>query len=170
MFLLPHHLVASFRATLKEVTQATLLLHVVDVSDERFAFYINEVDKVLKAIEADEIEQLIVFNKIDKLDEEQLIFIKKHYPNAIFVSAVENINIDKLLDQVENQLNFAKTYKLFIPFTEQKIASKLEKLGEVVNKDYQNQGTEFIAVINDEDMRFFKRFLRFSIADFYPNI
>ncbi len=167
---LPHHLVASFRATLKEVTEADLLLHVIDVSDERYDFYIDEVNKVLESIGASDVNVQLVFNKIDRLDKQQLLFLESRFPGAVFISAKKNINIDLLKDKVDRSLHSHATYRLFIPFTEQKSASKLEKLGEVVNKDYQNQGTEFVAILNDEDVRFFQRFLRFTIDDFYPNI
>ena len=167
---LPHHLVASFRATLKEVVEADLLLHVIDVADTRFDFYIAEVNKVLESIGAGEVQTQLVFNKIDRLSREQLLFLKNRFPGAIFVSAKTGTNVEELKEKIESNLHYSATYRLFIPFTEQKSASKLEKIGEIVNKDYQNQGTEFIAVINDEDVRFFRRFLRFTIDDFYPNI
>ncbi len=167
---LPHHLVASFRATLKEVTEADLLLHTVDVSDSRFEFYINEVNKVLESIGAKEIKSLLVFNKIDKVDPSQLALLKNRFPSAIFLSAINNKNIEELTTNVENHLHNYATYQLFIPFEEQKSASDLEKLGQVVNKEYQAQGTEFVAILNEEDVRFFRKFLRYSVRDFYPNI
>jgi GTP-binding protein HflX len=167
---LPHHLVASFRATLKEVTEADLLLHVIDASDERFDFYIDEVNHVLESIGASEVKTQLVFNKIDRLEKSQILFLQNRFPGAIFVSAKQGINVKELKDKIENKLHYSATYRLFIPFTEQKSASKLEVIGEIVNKDYQNQGTEFVAIINDEDVRFFRRFLRFTIDDFYPNI
>lgn len=167
---LPHHLVASFRATLKEVTEADLLLHTVDVSDSRFEFYIEEVEKVLESIGAKEINNLLVFNKIDKIPASKLAFIKEKYPAAIFISALNRNNIEELTTRIENELHNYATYQLFIPFAEQKSASELEKLGQIVNKKYQDQGTEFVAILNEEDVRFFRKFLRYSVQDFYPNI
>ena len=74
---LPHRLVASFKATLKDVQNADLLIHLVDFSDENFMKYIDEVQKVLGQIEADEIPQLLVLNKMDRADEIKLKFMKK---------------------------------------------------------------------------------------------
>lgn len=167
---LPHHLVASFRATLKEVTEANLLLHTVDVSDPRFEFYIAEVEKVLDSIGAQDIKTLLVFNKIDKIESSKLAFIKNRFPGSIFISALNSDNIEELTTRIENELHNYATYQLFIPFTDQKSASDLEKLGQIVNKEYQAQGTEFVAILNEEDIRFFKKFLRYSVEDFYPNI
>jgi len=157
---LPHHLVASFRATLKEVTEANLLLQTVDVSDPRFEFYINEVEKVLDSIGAKEIKTLLVFNKIDMIEADKLSFIKSRYPSGIFISALNSNNIEELTSKIENELHSYATYHLFIPFTEQKSAAELEKLAQVVNKEYQAQGTDFVAIINEEDVRFFKKFIK----------
>ncbi|PIX05661.1 MAG: GTPase HflX, partial [Gallionellales bacterium CG_4_8_14_3_um_filter_54_18] len=65
---LPHGLVAAFRSTLEETVQADLLLHVVDASNPNYADQISEVNKVLVEIDAGDIPQLLVFNKIDLLD------------------------------------------------------------------------------------------------------
>jgi GTP-binding protein HflX len=167
---LPHHLVASFRATLKEVTEADLLLHTVDVSDPRFEFYIAEVEKVLDSIGAKDIKSLLVFNKIDKLEATKLAFLRDRFPQAVFISALDSSNIEVLTSKIENELHNYATYQLFIPFVEQKSASDLEKLGQIVNKKYEAQGTEFVAILNEEDVRFFRKFLRYSVQDFYPNI
>ncbi|HPF08977.1 MAG TPA: GTPase HflX, partial [Candidatus Cloacimonadota bacterium] len=66
---LPHHLVASFRATLMEAMDADLLLHVVDASDPRHEYYIEQVNEVLISIGAQNIPQILVLNKRDQLDE-----------------------------------------------------------------------------------------------------
>ncbi len=167
---LPHHLVASFRATLKEVTEANLLLHTIDVSDSRFEFYISEVEKVLDSIGAKDIKTILVFNKIDKLESSKLELLKNRFPGAIFISALNSNNIAELTTRIENELHNYATYQIFIPFAEQKSAADLEKLGQIVNKSYEDQGTQFVAILNEEDVRFFRKFLRYSREDLYPNI
>jgi GTP-binding protein HflX len=157
---LPHHLVASFRATLKEVTEANLLLHTVDVSDSRFEYYISEVDKVLDSIGAKDIKTIIVFNKTDRLEASKLELLKGRFPGAIFISALNSNNIEALTSKIENLLHNYATYELFIPFADQKSASELERLAQIVNKSYEDQGTRFVAIINEEDVRFFKEFIR----------
>lgn len=157
---LPHHLVASFRATLKEVTEADLLLHAVDISDDRFDFYINEVEKVLDSLGAKDIKMLLVFNKIDKLEASQLALLKNRFPSALFVSALNNDNMDELTERIENELHSYGTYEIFIPFTEQKIASDLEDIAQIVSKSYNEEGTLFVATLNDEDVRFFAQFVK----------
>lgn len=157
---LPHHLVASFRATLKEVTEADLLLHAIDISDERFDFYINEVEKVLDSLGAKDIKMLQIFNKIDKLEASQLALLKNRFPSALFVSALNNINMEELTERVENELHRYDTYEIFIPFTEQRFASDLEDIAQIVSKSYNEEGTLFVATLNDEDVRFFAQFVK----------
>ncbi len=65
---LPHELVAAFQSTLTEAREATLLLHVVDVSDPRRDEHIDEVNRVLAEIGAADLPQILVFNKIDRID------------------------------------------------------------------------------------------------------
>ena len=65
---LPHDLVAAFKATLQETQEADLLLHVVDFADEQYSDNMQQVNDVLQEIEADEIPQLIICNKIDRLE------------------------------------------------------------------------------------------------------
>lgn len=155
---LPHHLVASFRATLQEVIDADLLLHVVDCSDEKYSGYITDVEDVLSEIGASEIPTQLVFNKIDKADKEQLEIIKEKYPDAVYVSAVEKENLEILLDKVDKKLNIAHEVKLMIPHDKQKLISHLFELGIVVEKEYTAEGVLMKALVNDEDMYKFNEY------------
>ncbi|MDD3051289.1 MAG: GTPase HflX, partial [Candidatus Cloacimonetes bacterium] len=158
---LPHHLVASFRATLKEVVDADLLLHVVDFSDDEFEKHINDVETVLKQIEAENVKQLIVFNKIDKLqnNDHSTDFVKTRYPKAVWISACEGINIDELLKKVDESLNFAKKHSFLIPHTEQKTVNLLFKLGKIIEKDFLDEGVKISALVNNQDMPYFQKFI-----------
>jgi len=95
---LPHTLVASFKATLSEVKNADLVLHIVDVHDKNIEEKIEVVNKILfNELFLDPYKVHLVFNKIDKLENENIIKrLKEIYPNALFVSAKEKINIDNL--------------------------------------------------------------------------
>ncbi|GAB4180301.1 MAG: GTPase HflX [Calditrichia bacterium] len=98
---LPHHLVASFRSTLEEAREADLLLHVIDISHPSFREHISVVHQVLKEMEIEEKKMIYVFNKIDMLPEEKLIFhLKKEYEPSVFISAVKNMGIRKLIKQI----------------------------------------------------------------------
>ena len=157
---LPHHLVASFRATLKDVVDADLLLHIVDSADELFTSYIDEVQKVLKQIGADEIPQMMILNKSDEADLIKLKFFLKTHEDSISISAKKGENIEKLLQKVDDQLHNANKYVLLIPHTEQKVVNLLHKLGQVDEIEYLEKGVKITAIINQEDMHEFERFLQ----------
>ncbi len=157
---LPHHLVASFRATLKDVVDADLLLHVIDSSDELFPLYIDEVQKVLKQIEADEIPQFMILNKADTSDRIKMKFYLKAHENSILISAKNGENIDKFLQRVDDELHSADEYILLIPHTEQKVVNLLHKLGQIGSTEYLEEGVLITAIINQEDLHEFERFLR----------
>ena len=94
---LPPHLVASFRATLEEVAEADLLLHVVDAAEPDPEAHIRAVETVLESIGALERPRLLVFNKIDAIaDEEALLGLRARYPGASFVSAATRTGLADL--------------------------------------------------------------------------
>lgn len=148
---LPHHLVASFKATLMEVQDADLLLHLVDVSDERHAYYIEEVNSVLSQIKADSIPQLLVFNKIDKLDDRLLSLLVRKYPDAVFVSAGQGENIDTMLEKVENMVLGNSLLKLRLPYDKSALVSRLHEIAVIKNEDYKEDGIYLEVEIGRDD-------------------
>ena len=98
---LPHHLVASFKATLEEARRATLLLHVVDASSLHAEEHIRAVKQVLEELECDKRPTLLVLNKIDQLkDLSYLQVLQAHHPRAVAVSAFTGEGLDSLRDAV----------------------------------------------------------------------
>ncbi len=157
---LPHHLVASFRATLKDVIDADLLLHVIDSADDLFPNYIDEVQKVLVQIKAEYIPQMMILNKSDKADRIKIKFYLKAHEDSISISAKKGENIKELLKKVDDQLHSANKCILLIPHTEQKVVNLLHKLGQVELTEYLEEGVKITAIINQEDMHEFERFLQ----------
>jgi GTP-binding protein HflX len=102
---LPHHLVASFKATLEETLQAKLLLHVVDASNPIAEEQIKSVNLVLKELGCDKKPSLLVLNKADRLsDPLALQVLQAHHPRAVAVSARTGRGIDELTDAVVEML------------------------------------------------------------------
>ncbi len=136
---LPHHLVASFKSTLEEITEADLLLHVVDVSSKTFEEQISVVNDTLGELGADERPTLMVFNKIDRLvDRSILQTLATEYPNRVFISAARGINILGLKDEVLKLLETEFIEELFrIPQDQQKLISQLHSAGEVLDRTYE---------------------------------
>jgi GTPase len=102
---LPHHLIASFKATLEETRQAQLLLHVVDASSPIAEEQIKAVNSVLKEIGCYEKPSLLVLNKVDRMtDRSYLDVLMKHHPRAVAVSAATGQGLDSLSDAVVEAL------------------------------------------------------------------
>jgi len=98
---LPHHLVASFRATLEEAIWGDLLLHVADASHERVEQQIQAVDGVLETLGLDRTKLLLVLNKIDRIKDPTLFTIlQQKHPEAVFLSAATGQGAEKLMEAV----------------------------------------------------------------------
>ncbi|MBD3183174.1 GTPase HflX [Candidatus Poribacteria bacterium] len=136
---LPHHLIASFRATLEEVNEANMLMHVVDVSQPGIKERIEAVDKVLKELDADEKPTLMVFNKIDSMEDSvDMTVIKHEYPDHVAISAINGQGIDelktRLLDSVTvNEIEIDVT----IPQKEGQIVNYIYEHGEVIERQFK---------------------------------
>jgi GTP-binding protein HflX len=102
---LPHHLIASFKATLEEARQADLLLHVADASNPAALEQIAVVYKVLEELGINEKDTLLVLNKVDQTDRGQLASIQNRYPLAIPISAYTGAGVDRLSITVSQTLS-----------------------------------------------------------------
>lgn len=102
---LPHDLVAAFKSTLQESRDADLQLHVIDVADQRMADNIKQVQLVLHEIDADQVPQLLVFNKIDQTEQNARIeYNEQAEPVAVYISAKQGLGIDLLLQVIRARL------------------------------------------------------------------
>jgi GTP-binding protein HflX len=102
---LPHDLVAAFKSTLQESRDADLQLHVIDVADQRMADNIKQVQLVLHEIDADQVPQLLVFNKIDQTEQQARIeYNEQAEPIAVYISAKQDVGIDLLLQVIRERL------------------------------------------------------------------
>jgi GTP-binding protein HflX len=125
---LPHGLVASFKSTLDEALEASLLLHVVDASDPGYERQRAVTEEVLKEIGADEVPKLLVFNKIDQAaDAENLeSTLKTVYPGCVVMSARRPEDVARLREKIiahfQGRLVEAT---LFLPWAEQKLRGEI---------------------------------------------
>lgn len=135
---LPHQLVAAFKATLEEVTEADLLLHVVDISHPEAEAQIAAVDTVLQELDASDIPMVMAFNKIDQLEkEDQLHILKARYPEAIPISAQRGDGIETLMEALAQRFaSHGTMIDLSIPYTEGKALDMLYKHGTVLGTEY----------------------------------
>src|SRR5207244_3639663 len=101
---LPHQLVEAFRSTLEEVSRSDLILHVVDASDADPEAQIRAVREVFGEIDALNVAELLVFNKVDIAEPDLLARLRRLAPDGVFVSAQTGEGIDKLLAMTEDRL------------------------------------------------------------------
>ena len=124
---LPHELVAAFQSTLTEARAATLLVHVVDASNPRRDEQIAHVDTVLAEIGAQDIPQLLVYNKIDRLQEPARIDRDAHgRATAVWISAQQGLGLDLLTGAVAERLaRFARQARVRMPASAGALRSRL---------------------------------------------
>jgi GTP-binding protein HflX len=124
---LPHELVAAFQSTLTEAREATLLLHVVDASDPRRDDHIAQVDSVLEEIGAQEIPQIIVYNKIDRLElAPRIDRDEEGRAQAVWISAEKRLGLDLLASAVAERIaRFARLARLSVPASAGALRSRL---------------------------------------------
>ncbi|MEH6531251.1 MAG: ribosome rescue GTPase HflX [Photobacterium frigidiphilum] len=141
---LPHDLVAAFKATLKETQEATLLLHVVDASDERFRENMDAVHLVLDEIDAGDVPRLVVMNKIDCLEgaEPRIERDEDGLPRCVWVSAMEGIGIDLLFQALTERLSgtMVKHTLRLPPENAGRYRSTFYQLGCILREEYESDG------------------------------
>lgn len=141
---LPHHLVASFKATLEEAVNADLLLIIIDAADPNARKMLDTVGEVLDDIGAKENPRLIVLNKTDKLENNaELLMLTHELPGAIPASAVTGIGIDKVVETVR-EASRGKTMELelSIPHADGKTLHYLETRAVILERHYENDAVK----------------------------
>jgi GTP-binding protein HflX len=146
---LPHDLVAAFKATLQETQEATLLLHVVDYADEQYLENMDQVNDVLREINADEVPQLIICNKIDRLEsvEPKIDRDDEGRPIRVWLSAQQNRGIDLLKIALTECLRHEMVHhKLAIPAGDGKIRGMLYELNCINAQEYSSSGDWIVKI------------------------
>lgn len=148
---LPHQLIAAFKATLEEVLQADLLLHVIDISHPRFQEQNDAVFEVLRELKAETKETITVCNKVDQLDAPGLAERALRQDDTVAVSALTGDGIDTLLSCIESVLSRRKTeMRLLIPYEQSGVLSTLYESATVHSVQYQEQGIEAAVAVPAE--------------------
>jgi len=135
---LPHQLIAAFKSTLEEVIKADLLLIIVDLSNSDFENHIASVKKVLSDIEAKDKNMLLVFNKIDKIENDLLIKSSKLiYKNSVFISAKLGVGFDSLLNKIREIISLDYvSFNVEIPYSDINFESWIYKNCKIIEKKY----------------------------------
>jgi GTP-binding protein HflX len=150
---LPHSLVAAFRATLEEVTQADLLIHVVDAADRYAEAQFEAVIKVLAEIGADKIPAVVALNKWDVAeDDPEAHHLLVSLPEALPISALTGYNLEELKMAVTEALSKRLTpATMHLPYSKLDVLQSVRARGHVLNEDYRPDYV-FVEAELDEEM------------------
>ena len=153
---LPHQLIKAFRSTLEEVTEADLLLHVVDISHPEFETQIDITNQVLQDLGVKETPIIYVYNKSDL---KQLDFVPT-LENSVEISAKLSFNIDILLKEIKQRIfsSYVKT-SLLIPFNQGNIVSYLNEHASILQVEYLDEGTLLEVECSTQDYERFAKFI-----------
>jgi len=159
---LPHNLIESFKSTLSEVVESDILLHVIDVSNPNFGEQIEVVKDTLDEIGAGKIKTINIFNKVDKLDDFELInVVKINYPDSVFMSAQKGLNVESLLDKIKTELS--KDYEertIKLKKDDFKLLNYIYKMAEVIDLKYLKSAIKVTIKSNRENLSYIEKIVK----------
>ena len=148
---LPHQLVEAFRSTLEEIAAADLILHVVDATDSDPLGQIATVREVIADAGAGAIKELIIFNKIDLVDDQRQVELRGLVPGSLLVSSRSGDGINQLEEQMAQLLPKPEVeFRGVIPYSRGDLISRAHLVGKVISTDYVEQGTLLHAMVTQE--------------------
>ncbi len=156
---LPPSLIYSFHSTLEEILDAWVILHIVDASSPDFSEKMDSVRKTISSLGASDIPKILVFNKIDKISAEKVLFLKEKYPDAVFISALKGLGIEELKKAIDSKISSLYIeMKLLIPYEKQSAVSSLYEVANVIYSEDTGKGTLLVAEGFKGEMLKFKKF------------
>ncbi|RYZ01967.1 MAG: GTPase HflX [Myxococcales bacterium] len=163
---LPHDLVASFKSTLDEALEASLLLHVVDASDHSFREQLDVTRDVLREIGAEQVPHRLVMNKVDQLTPEALAALQQELPDAWYISAKNPQDVKEVRARIIGffESRYAEA-ELSVPYTQQRLVSEMHEQGRVVSERYEEDGVKVLFRSDPEVLDSFRTKLARSAAD-----
>lgn len=158
---LPHQLIAAFRSTLEVVTEADLLVHVIDVSHELYKEQAAAVHEVLKEIGAETKPVITVYNKIDKLPPDSKLADRLGLEeDTVCISAAKKLNLETLQQMIETHLKSkAVEVTLCIPYAETAKAAQLHETANVLEQEYTENGALMKVILPVEDLEAYNEYI-----------
>ena len=151
---LPHHLVQSFKSTLDEVREADLLIHLIDGSSKMVHEYIEVVEQTLKELKSNKKQTLLVFNKVDRIDDEQHEMLRAEYPSALFISSVRGIGLSQLEEAIEQKIESKYRHvDLDIPIQAYRAVAFIHQRANVENEKYTGEYVHISCRIDEKDFK-----------------
>ncbi len=158
---LPSHLIASFRSTLAETSEADILLHVIDVSHPQFEEQIAVVNETLDELNAQGKPTIYVFNKIDKLSDRSILAaLSKQYLPSVFISAERGINISSLKEELLKLVEHDSSEQtITIKQSDYGTIAKLHEIAEITGKEYVDNSVTVKFRVSQKNMERLKKLL-----------
>jgi GTP-binding protein HflX len=148
---LPHQLVEAFRSTLEEIGDSDLIVHVVDASHPDPGSQIETVRKVIAEVDAGKVAELIVFNKVDLIDEGTLLALRGLQPEAVFVSTRTGEGIAELQAKISVLLPHPNVFvRVLIPYNRGDLVSRMHLNSEIQKIEYREEGTFIEALVRGD--------------------
>lgn len=154
---LPHALVQAFKATLEEVVEADLIIHVVDASTEHYKLQISVTNEVLNELGAGDKPQIIAYNKVDLVDDRSSV---PKMDDVIHISAKTGEGIQTLIDGVYKHV-FSDIVKveMLIPFSDGAAYSNICEIGTVIETEYVEAGTQITVELKMKDFNKYRQYV-----------
>ncbi len=157
---LPTRLVEAFKGTLEEVRYADLLLHVVDGSSDDLDIQLKTTYNILKDLDVLDKPVLTIFNKMDKVNVEDLFYEREYVDEKVFISAKNRENIDELLMAIEKNLpQQYKEVELKIPYDQQQLVDYFMSNYDIDEIQYTENGTKINVTINQIDFNKYNNYI-----------
>lgn len=158
---LPHHLVASFRSTLREVREADIILHIIDASHPFFEDHIQVVDETLKGLECDTKQIIKVFNKIDKLDNAaELEYIRQNYDLSVSLSAATGLNVHALLEMISLLATSGFLEETAtLPIEKSFLIPRIRSLADILEESYLDTGVTLRYRVSNSNLEIVRNIL-----------
>ena len=147
---LPHHLIASFKSTLEEITEADILLHVIDISHPQMEDHITVVKNTIEDLGAGNKPVIYVFNKVDIIEERMMMKdLQSKYSPSVFIAARRGINITGLKEQLLHAISASFHEKTYIlSSNDYKLLSQIHDLAEVTNQEFEDDKIKITVKVN----------------------
>ena len=147
---LPHDLIESFNATLEEAALSDFLIHVLDASHPRVLEFYETTKNVLEELGADTSQALVVFNKMDLVDDETTrAWLQGRFPDAVFISVHSGQGLDELVERLSDLVSRqTRSVELLLPLERPELLARLHREGTVHSIAYEETGARVFATVS----------------------
>lgn len=159
---LPTQIVEAFKGTLEEIKYADLIIHLIDINDENLQIHKDTTTQLVEKITNKEIPVLTVYNKVDKILSENVTTFSTN--DILYISALNNYNIDLLLETVDYKINgYKNKYSLKIPNKELKLYYQIYENRITDNVEFDESGVNFDAVLYENEIELYEKYIKGKI-------